>query len=136
MTESEKRTLQQSLREAWGAALGRLNRAESEITRAAERLLESIGLGPDAPGAEDGPAQLDMAELVRRLRRNQEALERRVDQAVQAAVARIGAPILDELATLRQRIERLQRRVEEMKGQGGEPAAGHDEAAPDDAGRS
>ncbi|HEX2568728.1 MAG TPA: phasin family protein [Polyangia bacterium] len=121
MDESEKKTLQQSLREAWLGVLGVLSQAEEEAMRTGQRILEAMGLGGEGPGegvsseaertAERGHL---MGELMRRVRLNHEALERRVDEEVRQAVARIRRPLAEELATLRGRVEQLQRRIEAM----------------------
>ena len=47
------------------------------------------------------------------LAKNRDVLERRLDEGVRAAVDRINRPIQQELESLRGRVERLQRRVEE-----------------------
>ncbi len=106
---AEKRSLQQSLRETWLHALGVLGGAEQEATRAAQRVLESIGLAPDAEG------KTLVGELMQRVRRNREAFERRVDEGVKAAVARVRQPFVQEIASLRGRLEKVQRSVEELK---------------------
>jgi hypothetical protein len=123
MNESEKKTLQQSLREAWLGVLGVLSQAEEEAMRTGQRILEAMGIGSEGPG--EGMAGEDqgtveerghlMGELMRRVRLNHEALERRVDEEVRQAVARIRRPLAEELATLRDRVEQLQRRIEAMQ---------------------
>lgn len=122
MDESEKKTLQQSLREAWLGVLGVLSQAEEEAMRTGQRILEAMGLGgeghgegtPEESGGEAAERGHLMGELMRRVRLNHEALERRVDEEVRQAVARIRRPLAEELATLRGRVEQLQRRIEAM----------------------
>jgi hypothetical protein len=97
----EKRTLPQTVREAWLALTGALVTAEGEMHK---RFYEALGVAPDANLAE---------ELVARVRKNREEFERRIDEGVKAAVARVRAPIDKEIATLKQRIEDLQAKVEE-----------------------
>lgn len=118
MNDGERRTLQQSLRDAW---MGVLSGAETEATRAALRLYELAGLRPE--GAEP-PASIKDAlhDLAERVKHNRDLLERRVEDGVKAAVARVHGPIQEELATLRTRLESVQRRVEALK------QRGHDEA--------
>jgi polyhydroxyalkanoate synthesis regulator phasin len=67
VTETEKKTLQQSLREAW------------------------------------------------------ETLERRIDEGVKSAVQRVRTPIVEEIAAMRGRVEKLQQRIEaiQQRRQGG-----------------
>jgi hypothetical protein len=111
MTEPEKRTLQQSLRETWMHALGAVSGAPGEVAKAAQRMLESLGLKADEAGEREGP----IGELYARVKRNREALERRVDEGVRSAVQRVRQPIVQEIAQLRGRVERLQRSLEEFR---------------------
>ncbi len=111
----QKRTLQQALRETWLSVLGG---AEEQATRAAHRLLESMGLHP----GEQGIAR----ELAARMQKNRELIERRIEEGVKAAVARVRSPLVQEIAALRGRVEKLQRSVEEFRrrrGDGGNGAA-------------
>jgi hypothetical protein len=87
------------LRQAWLSVLG-------VITSAEHRMMESFGLNPDNPLG---------AELIARMKKNREELERRVDEGVKSAVARVRAPIDKELAVLKGRIEKIQQRIEEQK---------------------
>ena len=63
------------LHQAWMSILG-------VFTSAEHRLMESFGLNPDNPLG---------AELIQRMKKNREELERRVDEGVKAAVARVRA---------------------------------------------
>lgn len=159
MTESEKKTLQQTLREAWLNALGVVTHAEDEVKSAAHRILEAVGLAPKpgdepapgepasagAPGeaaaaaapAEGGageaagePAGGFAAELLHRLRKNQEALEHRVQEAVKAAITRVRTPMVEEIGVLRARLEELGRRVEALKQRRKGGAAPEDGSSP------
>src|SRR6185503_18202590 len=85
MNEGERKTLQQSLRETWMGALGVLSGAEHEVSRAAQRVLESMGLS----GEGEHTVKDAVHDLVERVRRNRDAFERRVDEGVKAAVARV-----------------------------------------------
>ncbi len=111
MNDGERKTLQQSMRDAW---MGVLNGAEADATRAAQRLFELTGLRPE--GAEPPASIKDaMHDLVEHVKHNRDLLERRVEDGVKAAVARVHAPLQEELATLRTRLEAVQRRVEALK---------------------
>jgi len=104
MAEGEhKRTLQQALREAWMSVLGG---AEESAQRAAQRLLDSVGLRAGDQGIG--------RELIARVQRNRELIERRIEEGVKAAVARVRKPIAEELDALRGRVETLQRKVEDL----------------------
>lgn len=109
MADSElKKSLQQSVRETWMSALGVVTGVEGEVARATGRLLDSLGLPRDEAG------HLAAGEIVARIRRNRDELERRVDEGVRSAVGRVRLPIAQEIAALRLRVERLQSKVEEL----------------------
>lgn len=109
MTDSEKKTLPQTLRTAWLGALGAISAAEEELMRAAQRALGTPGAAGDAD------ARRLAGELVERVRLNRAALERRIDEAVQTAVGRVVGPLTQQLANLRGRIERLQGRLDALQ---------------------
>ncbi len=110
MAEPEpKRTLQQSVRETWLSALGVISGAEESAKSAAQRVLESVGLGGSAEG------KTVAGELVARVKRNRELIERRIDEGVKRAVARVRQPFVQEIATLKGRVEKLGRSVEDLK---------------------
>lgn len=100
----DRKSLQQALRDTWMSALGVLSGAEAEIAKTAHRLIESVG------GEASGAAK----EFVERVKKNREAFEHRVEEGVKAAVARAHKPIAKELQSLRDRIEAVQKRVEEL----------------------
>lgn len=98
--KDSKRTPISALRDAWLALTGAISSAETEVQK---RFYESLGLTPDANLT---------AELMMRVRKNREEFERRIDEGVKAAVARVRAPIDKEIASLKQRVEKLQEKVE------------------------
>jgi hypothetical protein len=95
-----RRTPLAAVRDAWMALTGALSAAETEVQK---RFYESLGLSPDANLS---------AELMARVRKNREEFERRIDEGVKAAVAKVRAPIDKEIASLKERVERLQQKVE------------------------
>ncbi len=99
------------VQDAWMNVLGVYHNAEHEVQRATTRLLEAFGL-PQTVG-EPGHKLGD--ELKARIRKNREELERKVDEGVRAAVARVRAPIDKEIAHLKSRVEKLQHKVDERK---------------------
>jgi hypothetical protein len=107
-TDGDRGRVQQSLKDAW---LGVLSGAESEAARAAQRLFEVVGLHPPTG---DGPALVKeaMREISERVRLNRDALERRVEEGVRQAAARVRRPLQAELATIRARVEDLQARLD------------------------
>ena len=113
MTETDKKSLQQSLRDTWLNAMGVLTDAETEVAKAAHRVMESVGLRPGAEGEAPANVKEAVRDLYLRVRKNRDELERRLDEGVRAAVDRVNKPIAQELQSLRGRVEKLQRRVEE-----------------------
>jgi hypothetical protein len=93
MSENKK------LHQAWLSVLG-------VFTSAEHRLMESLGLNPDNPLG---------VELLQRVKKNREDFERRVDEGVKAAVAKVRAPIEKELQTLKGRIEQISQRIDKKK---------------------
>lgn len=87
------------LQQAWLSVLG-------VFTSAEHRLMESLGLNPENPLG---------VELLRRMKKNREEFERRVDEGVKNAVAKVRAPLDKELAQLKMRVEKIQQRIEEQK---------------------
>jgi hypothetical protein len=98
-----KRTPISALRDAWLALTGAISSAETEVQK---RFYESLGVSPDANLG---------SELLARVRKNREEFERRIDEGVKAAVAKVRAPIDKEIASLKERVEKLQTRIEAEK---------------------
>src|SRR6478609_11950292 len=103
--KENKRTPLTAMRDAWMALTGALSSAEAEVQK---RFYESLGVAPDANLS---------AELVSRVKKNRQEFERRIDEGVKAAVAKVRAPIDKEIASLKERVEKLQKKVEERRGQ-------------------
>jgi hypothetical protein len=101
--DKDKRTPLVALREAWLALTGAISSAESEVQK---RFYESLGLQPDANLA---------AELMSRVKKNREEFERKIDEGVKATLARVRAPIDKELASIKQRVEKLQEKIDARK---------------------
>ena len=53
-----------------------------------------------------------------RMKKNREEFERRIDDGVKAAVAKVRAPIDKEIASLKSRLEQVQARFEELQKRG------------------
>jgi hypothetical protein len=101
------------LREAWLSVLGVFNQAEAEVNKATNKLFESLGV----PADEKGEHHL-AAEFMARMKKNRDDIERRIDEGVKAAVAKVRAPIDKEIATLKTRLESVQARFEELQRRG------------------
>lgn len=87
------------LHQAWLSVLG-------VFTSAEHRLMESLGLNPENPLG---------VELLQRMKKNREEFERKVDEGVKSAVARVRAPIDKEIAQLKARVEKIQQKIEKRK---------------------
>ena len=104
MPESDEKRGPVWAKDAWLGVLGVVHGAEAELQKAANRLLESVGLDPNAESMR--------AELVGRMRRNRDQLERKLDEGVREAVARARAPIDKQLASMRTRLEKIQSKID------------------------
>ena len=102
----------QPLREAWLSVLGVFHSAESEVQKAAGRLIESFGL----QSAEVSPQGI-AKELMARMKKNRDELERRVEEGVKVAFQKVREPIDREVVQIRARIEALGKKLED-KGRG------------------
>jgi hypothetical protein len=87
------------LHQAWLSVLG-------VFTSAEHRLMESLGLNPENPLG---------VELLARMKKNREEFERKVDEGVKTAVAKVRAPIDKEIAQLKARVEKIQQKIEKRK---------------------
>src|SRR3954466_12516096 len=103
--DDSKRTPIAAMRDAWLALTGAIATAETEVQK---RFYETLGVSPDANLGE---------ELMARVKKNRQEFERRIDEGVKAAVAKVRAPIDKEIASLKERVEKLQKKVEERRGQ-------------------
>jgi polyhydroxyalkanoate synthesis regulator phasin len=109
----DPRTLQQSVKEAWLSFLGVFGTAETELNKASARLLETLGFPADEKGEHN-----IAAELMARMRKNRDEFERRVDEGVKNAVAKVRAPLDKEIAQLKTRLETLHTRFDELQRRG------------------
>jgi hypothetical protein len=98
--KESKRTPLAAMRDAWMALTGALTAAESDLQK---RFYETLGLAPDANLT---------AEIVSRVKKNRDEFERKIDEGVKAAVAKVRAPVDKEIAALKERIEKLQSKIE------------------------
>ncbi|MCU1280510.1 MAG: hypothetical protein JWM53_4056 [bacterium] len=101
--KDSKRTPVAAMRDAWMALTGAIATAETEVQK---RFYETLGVSPEANLG---------AELMARVKKNREEFERRIDEGVKAAVAKVRAPIDKEIASLKERVEKLQAKVDQRK---------------------
>src|SRR4051794_10552263 len=98
--EDPKRTPLAAMRDAWMALTGAVSAAEHEVQK---RFYETLGVDPNANLGE---------ELMARVKKNREEFERRIDEGVKTAFAKVRAPLDKEIASLKERVEKLQQKVE------------------------
>src|SRR4051812_13249563 len=111
--KNDPRGFQQSMKEAWLSVLGVFNQAEAEVGKATSKLFESLGI----PADEKGEHHL-ATELMARMKKNREDIEKKIDEGVKATLAKVRAPIDKEIASLKSRLEQVQTRFEELQKRG------------------
>ncbi len=107
--KTDARSLQQSVSELWMGVLGVINQAEVEVQKASQRILDRVN---ERVGASTESGHKLANELIGRMRKNREEFERRIDDGVKAAIAKVRAPIDKELAQLKQRLEKIGQRLD------------------------
>jgi hypothetical protein len=111
--KTDPRGFQASVKEAWLSVLGVFNQAEAEVNKATNKLFESLGV----PADEKGEHHL-VTEFMARMKKNRDDIQKRIDESVQTAVAKIRAPIDKEIATIKSRLEQAQLKFEELQKRG------------------
>jgi hypothetical protein len=111
--KTDPRGFQATVKEAWLSVLGVFNQAEAEVSKATNKLFESLGV----PADEKGEHHL-AAEFMARMKKNRDDIQKRIDESVQTAVAKIRAPIDKEIATIKGRLEQVQLKFEELQKRG------------------
>ena len=99
--------LQAKFREAWSQALLGLNAAEGEAEKVLSRLAESAGLTPE-------DVKHHAREFGERLTSQRREVEKAIDDAVKKAAARFKLPTRDDIDGLKQRLDQVSERVEEL----------------------
>ncbi len=110
--KNDSRSLQQTISELWMGVLGVINQAETEVQKASQKVIDRVN---ETVGASQEQGHKLATELMGRMRRNREEFERRIDDGVKAAIAKVRAPIDKELAQLRTRLERITQRLDRDK---------------------
>jgi hypothetical protein len=100
-----RRSPREALRDTWMQLAGLVSTAED---KGVTWLLDLAGIKHEHGG--------DIrAEIVAHVKKNREALEKKVDDGVRATLAKMRAPLDRELAQLKARIEKLQAKVDRRK---------------------
>lgn len=127
---SRSSSLSESLQRAWNDALAATASVEEDLKRKLGQLISRTGL---QHGSEE--VTRVAADLSRRLQRNREEIERAFDETMRAAMTKVRDPLLEEIASLRGRAEKLAQRIErQVRGKKESPAAEASSDAPDDPG--
>lgn len=115
-----------SAHEVWLAGLGALSKAQDEggkfFRTLVERGKELEGKGREKAGEVKEKVGERMEEARKEARTRGEGLSKMVDERVSSMLERLGVPSRDEIQTLTERVEALNRRIEGMDG-GDQPAA-------------
>lgn len=111
-------SLSESLQRAWNDALAATASVEEDLKRKLGQFLSRSGL---QHGSEE--VARVAADLSRRLQRNREEIERTFDETMRAAMTKVRDPLLEEIASLRGRAEKLAQRIEsQVRGKKAAPA--------------
>ncbi len=118
-TKQKAKKLPEEVRESaskiWLAGLGALATAEEEGSKLFKNLVKK-GEEVESRGKEEIGRFRDLVTEVRgKAGRAIEGVSDRIDDQVAAALARLGVPSKDEIATLSSRVEELSKLVEKLK---------------------
>jgi polyhydroxyalkanoate synthesis regulator phasin len=99
--------IQEMFKEAWSQALVGLNAAEAEAEKVLTRLADAAGFSPE-------DVKKHAREFGERLVSQRREVEKAIDEAVKKAAARFKLPTRDDIDGLKQRLDKVSERVEEI----------------------
>jgi len=99
--------IQEMFKEAWSQALVGLNAAEAEAEKVLTRLADAAGFSPE-------DVKKHAREFGERLTNQRREVEKAIDDAVKKAAARFKLPTRDDIDGLKQRLDKISERVEEL----------------------
>jgi polyhydroxyalkanoate synthesis regulator phasin len=99
--------IQEMFKEAWSQALVGLNAAEAEAEKVLARLADAAGFSPE-------DVKKHAREFGERLTSQRREVEKAIDDAVKKAAARFKLPTRDDIDGLKQRLDQVSERVEEL----------------------
>jgi polyhydroxyalkanoate synthesis regulator phasin len=99
--------IQEMFKEAWSQALVGLNAAEAEAEKVLARLADAAGFSPE-------DVKKHAREFGERLTNQRREVEKAIDDAVKKAAARFKLPTRDDIDGLKQRLDQVSERVEEL----------------------
>ena len=102
-----KETLQNSIQRAWEESLAKVTVLQNDISRRLRAMRQRADWQQNR-----AELQRVMSDFKRRLHSQGDALEKRLEESVRCAVARVQDPLQQQLASLRMKAERLGTRIE------------------------
>jgi polyhydroxyalkanoate synthesis regulator phasin len=99
--------IQEMFKEAWSQALLGLNAAEAEAEKVLSRLADAAGFSPE-------DVKKHARDFGERLSQQRREVEKAIDDAVRRAATRFKLPTRDDIEGLRQRLDQISARVEDL----------------------
>lgn len=99
--------VRETFKEAWSQALVGLNAAEQEAEKVFGKIADAAGFTPD-------DVRRHAREFADRLAAQRKEVEKAIDEAVKRATSRFKLPSRDDISALRQRVDALSARVDEL----------------------
>jgi hypothetical protein len=100
-------SIQNALKKAWDDTSTAVGGVEEQVSRRFHVLLDRSGL---AQGSEE--VQRVMTDLGQRFQQRSDEVEKKVQESVRVAISKVRDPLNEELATLKDRAEKIAHRVE------------------------
>jgi polyhydroxyalkanoate synthesis regulator phasin len=112
--------IREAFKEAWSQALVGFNAAEQEAEKVMTRIADAAGFTPE-------DVKRHAREFGERLQAQRKEIEKSIDDAVKRTASRFKLPTRDEIEDLKQRVEAVSAKVDEIAraraaGQGGQGA--------------
>jgi polyhydroxyalkanoate synthesis regulator phasin len=99
--------IREAFTEAWSQALVGINAAEQEAEKVMTRIADAAGFTPD-------DVKRHAREFGERLQVQRKEIEKSIDDAVKRAASRFKLPTRDELEGLKQRVDAISAKVDEI----------------------
>jgi polyhydroxyalkanoate synthesis regulator phasin len=99
--------IREAFKEAWSQALVGFNAAEQEAEKVMTRIADAAGFTPE-------DVKRHAREFGERLQVQRKEIEKSIDDAVKRAASRFKLPTRDEIDGLRQRVDAISAKVDEM----------------------
>jgi len=109
--------IRETFKEAWSQALVGFNAAEQEAEKVMTRIADAAGFTPE-------DVKRHAREFGERLQVQRKEIEKSIDEAVKRAAGRFKLPTRDELEGLKQRVDAISAKVDEIARRGGQGGQG------------